>query len=166
MSNGTCSHAGAVFSFPGASPKTDRRRSRQTTSRPPRHQPDMPFPFAASPYNNRQGAERVVYPVRAYRPVRPSCLKGRTDTLPAYDQLHHAVLQQLPAFPMPRPTMKRLPVHMHRRPPPPHIRQHKGYIHASPATETNATPAGHGPSLCPLPHGGCLLFRTARGSAG
>lgn len=164
MSNGTCSHAGAVFSSPTLLPEQRMRRYRQTASKLPRYRPAMLFPFAASPYNNLRGAGADCLS----RPCIPSgaapCLKGRTGTLAAYDQIQHAIMQQLPALPC-RPTMKLLPVHIHRRPTPPHIRQHKGYIHASPATGTTDIFSGHGPSLCPLPHRGCLLSRTPHGVA-
>ena len=164
MSNGTCSHAGAVFSSPTLLPEQRMRRYRQTASKLPRYRPAMLFPFAASPYNNLRGAGADFYPVHAYRPVRPPASR---DAQAHWLRTTRFSMQSCSScLPSPaRPTMKLLPVHIHRRPTPPHIRQHKGYIHASPAPGTNTAPAVHGPSLCPLPHHGCLRSCAPQGNA-
>lgn len=165
MSNGTCSHAGAVFSSPTLLPEQRMRRYRQTASKLPRYRPAMLFPFAGSPYNNLRGAGADCLS----RPCIPSgaapCLKGRTGTLPVYDQIQHQSCSSCLPSPA-RPTMKLLPVHIHRRPTPPHIRQHKGYIHASPATGTTDVSSGHGPPLCAFPPHGCLRSCAPHGVAG
>lgn len=164
MSNGTCSHAGAVFSSPTLLPEQRMRRYRQTASKLPRYRPAMLFPFAASPYNNLRGAGADCLS----RPWIPSgaapCLKGRTGTLPVYDQIQHAIMQQLPALPCQAND---------EAPPGPHSstsdtsahQEHKGYIHASPATGTTDVSSGHGPPLCAFPPHGCLRSCAPQGNA-
>lgn len=139
------------------------------TGRPPASCPATDLPCSSllrPPHITIFGARaRIVYPVHAYRPVRPPA--SRDAQAHCLCTTRFSMRSCSSCLPSPaRPTMKLLPVHIHRRPTPPHIRQHKGYIHASPATGTTDVSSGHGPSLCPLPHHGCLLSRTPHGVAG
>ena len=133
------------FSVPGGLSQKQNRGAPAT--------PDMPFPFTASPYNNRRARNGLPIPSVHTVRLRPSCPKEGTGTLPAHDQPHHAILQRMPpsislagigALTIVLARLSRA------------SGKQKGYIHASPATGTNAAPAVHGPPLCSLPPHGCL----------